>query len=224
MNNKIGTISTLVIFFALISCPLRGALVAGWQFNSYTGTASTTADFGSQAGTASLTVAIGNGTKDTLGVGTGATLNQIAASSPNNSLNVVHGSSGNNSKQDTLTLQFSGTGLAGFILTYASVDTAGALNTWAYSVNGTTFTAVTPTITPTTSYATYTIDFSGIAALNNATTVYLQDSFNTSGSLDFDNIQINPVPEPIAYALPLFGLIFIGGTAGRHYLGRLRKS
>ena len=36
-------------------------------------------------------------------------------------------------------------------------------------------------------------------------------------------LNINAVPEPINYALPLFGLIFIGATVGRFYLGRRRK-
>jgi len=40
--------------------------------------------------------------------------------------------------------------------------------------------------------------------------------------IGFDNFTVNAVPEPITYALAAFGLIFVGGGAGRFYLGRRR--
>ena len=48
---------------------------------------------------------------------------------------------------------------------------------------------------------------------------------NNNGTLDFGEISLTatPVPEPITYALPVFGLIFIGGTAGRLYLRHKRS-
>jgi hypothetical protein len=217
---RVKTVLSMCVW-ALVSSQALGALIAEWQFNSYAGGLTSTADYGSQAG-AGMTLAIANGTKDNQTIGTGTTLNQYLDSSPNNSLDIFHGPSGNNSKQDTLTIQLTGTGLSGFVLSYACKDTGGALNTWSYSLDGTTFNPVT-TITPTSSYATYTVDFNGITALNNATTVYFRDSFNTTGTLSFDNILV-AVPEPIHYALPLFGLMVIAGTAGRSYLGRLRKA
>lgn len=43
------------------------------------------------------------------------------------------------------------------------------------------------------------------------------------GGVNFLTGTINAVPEPINCALAGFGLIFVGGTAGRFYLGRRRS-
>jgi hypothetical protein len=86
------------------------------------------------------------------------------------------------------------------------------------------------------------------SALNSAS-VTLSSSFNNIGSSGvtfrlyvwdgnsvnntttygyFDNVALNgtvaPVPEPINYALAVFGLVFAGGSAGRFYLGRRRSA
>lgn len=37
------------------------------------------------------------------------------------------------------------------------------------------------------------------------------------------SLDVTAVPEPITYALPLFGLIFLGGTVGRLYLRQRRE-
>jgi hypothetical protein len=44
------------------------------------------------------------------------------------------------------------------------------------------------------------------------------------GGVPLNGLIIAPVPEPITYALPLFGLVFIGGTAGRFYLRRRQQA
>ena len=47
-------------------------------------------------------------------------------------------------------------------------------------------------------------------------------------NVNFDDVNfsatVTPVPEPINYALASFGLIFLGGGAGRFYLARRRSS
>jgi hypothetical protein len=163
---------------------------------------------------------VAEGTKDLLDIGTGTTLNEYLTSAPNRALDVIHGTSGNNSKPDTLTLQLKGTA-SGLLLKYASMDSAGAANTWSYSLDGSSFTQVA-TFTPDGTWRTYTVDFSGIPGA--ASTVYLRDSFNTAGTLSFDNISVSTVPEPTTCALPLFGLIFLGGSIRTFLLGRVRKA
>jgi hypothetical protein len=49
------------------------------------------------------------------------------------------------------------------------------------------------------------------------------------GGVSFDpqttgTATLTPVPEPISYALAVFGLIFVGGSASRFYLGRRRSA
>ena len=69
------------------------------------------------------------------------------------------------------------------------------------------------------------VSYSGLSLSAGSTytfTMTLAGFSANGGSCAFDNISIDAggpslVPEPIAYALPLFGLIFIGGTAGRFY-------
>src|SRR5207245_2391555 len=102
---------------ALVSRQARGALVAEWQFNSYSGgTPSPTPDFGTQSGTATLTATAGTSVSLTSVAGT--PLNQNTASSPNDALEF--GSTSGSSGQNSLTLHISGTGLQNFVLTYAS--------------------------------------------------------------------------------------------------------
>ena len=132
-----------------------------------------------------------------------------------------------NPADDVITLKISGTGLQNFIVTYASQSSAGQTQTWAYSVNGTTFTTLTTLSASTTFAATgvLTADFSGSTAnsvLANAATVFLRDTITAGNGSDiaFDNFAITAVPEPINYAMAGFGLIFVGGNAGRFYLRR----
>jgi len=39
-----------------------------------------------------------------------------------------------------------------------------------------------------------------------------------------DTVSIQTVPEPINYAMALFGLVFVGGGVGRYYLGKARQT
>lgn len=50
-------------------------------------------------------------------------------------------------------------------------------------------------------------------------------SVEKSGSITFSDVQLNAmtvVPEPITYAMAVFGLVFVGGSAGRFYVSRRR--
>jgi hypothetical protein len=199
----------------------NAALIAEWQFNNYTGGAvSQAAEYGTQA--ASATAAAG--TKYTFSQTTGTTLNEFASSSPNNALRMV--TTRGNPGDALLTLQLSGVGLSGFVLTYASQDSANISQTWAWSINGTVFNAVASTVVSTT-WNSYTLDFSGVTALNNATTVYFRNTVTTGRngqSVDFDNISVAAVPEPTHVALGVFGVLFAGGAAGRRMIRRLQAA
>jgi hypothetical protein len=82
-------------------------------------------------------------------------------------------------------------------------------------------------VTAGTSWSTATVDFSSISALNNSSSVYLEDLFTITppqgvGTLSFDNITISaqPVPEPTTGVLTLLGLAIAGGAFARVRQGR----
>ncbi len=80
-------------------------------------------------------------------------------------------------------------------------------------------------MTPGSSWTTENISFTGVTALNNSSDVYFRDTFAPKGvNVDFDNFTVTAVPEPVTYALPLFGVVFTAGTAARSFLNRRRAS
>ena len=114
----------------------------------------------------------------------------------------------------------------------ATTYTSGsAVNTWTLSANGFQQTA---SITQDGNWDSTSVTFSGLN-LTGGSTFNFTDALSSYASgngftAGFDNISfdvtytLTSVPEPTTYALPLFGLLFLGGTAGRRYLGRLRKA
>jgi len=222
----IGSLFAIAIC-ALVSSQAQGALIAEWQFNSGVPLPSTYhPEYGSESTTATLSATAGSSVS--LQQITGTTLNQNTASSPNDALE-FH-TTGGGAGQNSLVLHITGTGLGSFVLTYATSDsTAATVQTWAYSLDGTTWTTAS-TVTATSSFATSTVDFSSFnSTLANQANVYFEDIFTIAGNgknLSFDNIAINAtaVPEPITYALAIFGLVFVGGGLGRFYLARLRRT
>jgi hypothetical protein len=211
----------------------KATVIAGWQFNHLSGTGNYNGltSYAPDSGAGSLTTTE-SGTGDFIYNSQGTSLGQYTtSSSPNYDLKVgVPGTTA------TITLEVSGVGLSGFEVNYCTRNVTTLLQTWSYSVNGTSWTTLGNgsgsgngyVSASGTSFAVYTENFSGATALNGATSVYLRDSFATpSGSgntVSFDNIYVTAVPEKINVALAGFGLIFVGASAGRFYLRRRRSA
>ena len=240
----------VMVIYALVSSQARADLIAIWQFNSgpnqngtdadnitdetadnttnptgpaITGLNNFKPDYGSQSSTSTANTTIGGGGASQRTTGT--TVNEFMSSSSNNGYSLQHNST------FSLTLKISGAGLSGFVLTYATEQNSGTTlsQAWSYSTDGTTYTPFSTVSVPSgtlgSSWAAYTVDFSSVSPLNGAANVFFQDTFSTktapgNSSVDFDNIAINTVPEPISYAMAAFGVMFVGGSAGRFYLRR----
>jgi hypothetical protein len=221
------TISLLAagLLSLMASQSAQAALIANWQFDTYGGGALSAfhPDAGAQSATAIANASVAGSPLPVLSHITGTTVNQTTASAPNNALQVQSGANGSSF---TLTLQVSGTGLSGFVVTYASGDNSvpGYTQTWSYSIDGTTFTSLPTTInaanTTTFNGTAYTADFSAITALNGAANVYFRDTIalGNNDQVRFDNIAINAVPEPVNVALGVFGFCAVVGGVGRRYL------
>lgn len=191
---------------------LQAALIAEWQFNSYGGgpLSNLAPDYGTQLSATATTDIPFHASFNRIA---GTPLNEHASSSPNYALRMEHGTG-----QDltyTLTLHVHGTGLSGFTVTLASRQSGSVAQTWAWSTDGATFTAIAPSITPSATWSVATADFRGVTVLNNPDhqDVYFRTTFDltrNNATVDFDNIAVNAVPEPVGIALACFGVAFFG--------------
>lgn len=205
--------SGLVVFWIVTAIlgslpqPANAALISLWSFD----TAPTSSPINPTIGSGSLTVLSG-----TFGSTGGTTIND-PRTSPNASFAMNFTSAG------SFTLQVSGSGLSGFQLSYAGQKAGGSGDqTWAWSINGTSFTdlASQPAKFAQGNWETRTVDFSGISALNNASTIYFRNT--NPGSQYYDNFQVNAVPEPTHIALAVFGFGAVGIGFGRKAWARVR--
>ena len=82
-------------------------------------------------------------------------------------------------------------------------------------------------------YSVYNMTFTGTAGDNRGLTgldpnatwglvLWNNGDPGTGNELVGWSLDVTAVPEPIIYALACFGLVFVGGTAGRFYLKSLR--
>ncbi len=105
---------------------------------------------------------------------------------------------------------FSTTGYQNVVVTMAARRTGTGFNTcaWEYSIDGTTFTALSDVNTMPSATSTYelvTIDLSGLATVNDQSNVYLRCTLtgatSDNGSYRIDNVQVNALPSgPDVYA------------------------
>ena len=225
------------LLLLLCSSRANATLIAYWNFDNYSDTASATT-LSANAGVGVLTI-VGFPDAD-LFQETGTTLNEtVPADLLTNQAISLRNPAGNNG--DYLQLAISLTGFQDPVLTYVTKksDANGYdINQWSYSTDGgTNFTnfgaAVDPvTIAGTTWTASLvTRDFTGVSALSNQASVILRYTLNGgSGAAArniIDNIQINAttfvVPEPSTCALLSLGLFGLA-MSRRRSLGSSARS
>lgn len=211
------------VFAITVACLLdssqaRGAIIASWDFTS--ANAST---FNYVSPTPSFTSSGGNATEGISGGTLHYAYNGANVGNLNNTV-LTFTMAPNNSTISGLSVQydaFSGqvTALSGTWAysinggTFANIGSASGITIGAAAgANNNTFTLSGVSIAPTDSSLVFRLTLSGAAGGNN-------------GTLNFDNLEfdaLSAVPEPINYALAVFGLVFVGGSAGRFCLGRRR--
>ena len=208
----------------ILSCASvgRGALIAGWNFNSQTsGAAPTpiTTDHGS--GSLDLSHLANESADATIGgSSSGISVNKVSGDANGNDFFVAAGTSlVENGKSIIFSLSTSG--YQNLVVTYATERSASSFTTqqWSYSTDGVNYTSFGSAISvPTTTYTMETVDFTGTSAVNNDSIVYFELTLsgataNTGGD-HFDNFQFNAtaVPEPAGWgAISAVGLLGICG-------------
>lgn len=206
------------------------AVVLGyWNFNNLNSTTDGTTTYAATSGVdTNATLTLGGITSGITNFG-GTTLNALNSDPAGQAL-AIQGGAGtpipNNGS--TLTFLINMTGYNNPILSFATRNTSSGFtnNQASYSTNGIDFTAFGSPLTGfSTTFATRTIDFSSVNALDNAASAYLRITLSgatdANGNQRFDNIQVNaePVPEPITILGGLTAL-GMGGAIKRKLRGQ----
>jgi hypothetical protein len=134
-------------------------------------------------------------------------------------------------QNQSFTITFNPAGLSGFTLNYYIRNNGGSGGNaadvqWTYSTPGgsgnlSQLNNAPDTFGPQTVSFTGFPDVSGYSTLSFTATV--TGGQNNNGAY-FDNLSLTAVPEPINYAMAVFGLVFVCVGAGRFYLGRRRSA
>jgi hypothetical protein len=240
MKKTLGSLFTIVAC-ALVSSQARAAVYATWDYDSGTAYAGTTPYAANtlnstvfSAGSMS-SVTLGNAASQGAGGGDASTT-ALTFTSP-----TTTGSGSRNVNGATFVLSLRTSSqvsvLADFVITYrclSSQTDANVVNAWtlagASTGNGTVNGSITkngPGV-----WDSVTVTFSGVTVGAN-TTFTLTDALsgyanNPGGFASFDNVSFDAaftqVPEPVQYALPLFGLIFVGARVRRYCLVRFGRA
>jgi len=240
MNKIIGLLAVGVC--VLVTKQARGAIVTGaavWNFdsgtknlNAYAGTlpygANTLNTAVFNAGNMSAATASSGNATQGAGTGFNGLGKALQFTAQNGNGKSVNGSS----FVLSLTIPAGVSSISSITIHYDYLATSGAgtaLNTWTLSgVTG----SQTAAITQNTGWNSATVTFSGLSL--GAGTITLTDALsgyaagNANNIAGFDNISFDVsgptlVPEPITYAMALFGLIFVSGGVGRYYIGNARQ-
>jgi hypothetical protein len=219
----LATTASILGASLILSCASvgRGALIAGWNFNSQAGTAPTpiSADHGS--GSLDLSH-LANSSDATISSSGGTAVNKFGSDLAGNDLIVTAGTSLRENGKSII-FSFSTSGCQNIILTYATTASSTGFNSqqWRYGTDGinyTSFATVTGMGLTYTATGVETVDFSSATAVNNDATVYfeltLSGASGSGGTDHFDNFQFNAtaVPEPPEWgAISALGLMGICG-------------
>ncbi len=217
----------LVLLAAMgIAVSASADIVAYWNFNglsiataSAPGSGGVPTSISADQGAGTLSLTGWSGTVDDFA---GSTINAIAPDAAEESLSLVAGGPAGgpypgNGKY--MQLNFSMTGLADPIVTFATRGTSTGFDTgtWSWSTDGSTFTPIAGlnTATRSTTFALATADLSAINGLDGASIAYLRYTLSgatsNSGNNRIDNLQLNATVIPEPATVGLLGLV--GGAA-----------
>lgn len=182
----------------ILSCASvgRGALIAGWNFNSQTSGAAPTTMAGEHGGTLDLSHIFTPSDAVIGGASSGTTVNEFSGDVAGKDFQFgSSGTGGANENGKFLVFSLSMSGYQNLVLTYATEQTGNAFTAqnWSYSTDGganyTSFATINPSAG---SYATATVNFSSVSALDNASSVLFEltvsGASGATGSDHFDNI------------------------------------
>jgi hypothetical protein len=218
----------IVVGMICFANPTRGALLAGWDFqttaNGGTAIASAPdasntykANFGISAGVATMylngtngsglfeTGSIGN---EVTGLG-GTALNAGNGFSTSTSSPASLGLVNSTANTKSISIAFSMANHQDVVLSYATSRNASGFknNRWSYSTNGSTWITFGTIIDAESSFSVYTLDLSLIPELDNDPTVWFRYTLGGatlgSGNARIDNVQLiaTPTPEPAGVAV-----------------------
>lgn len=204
------------LFITLLTVLLTGhlfaqqTLLATWTFDGLVAAPNTplvlssNTDIGQQAGTAFI---YANGTNGSSEYSTAGSNPEITAFSGNvlndprtsQSAGMALTLANQTANGKSVVFKFSTTGYQNIMLSFAirGTGTGFDTHTWAYSTDGTTFTAIAGNNTASreSSFAVATVDLSSYSAINDHPNVYLRltlsGATSSTGNNRFDNIQIN---------------------------------
>ncbi|MCA9110932.1 MAG: PEP-CTERM sorting domain-containing protein [Planctomycetaceae bacterium] len=191
-----------IIALTITTSSVEASLVANWNFNTYNGDDhSILSDMGADAG-ASLTIDAGWPSVD-LSTQSGTTLNAVGATPAGSAIQFT-----NNANNGLgFTMQADLTNYQNAVLSFAYKRTGNGFDNvdLFYSTDGVSFTKFADVDNADASYNLHSYDFSAINALDGASTAFfrlvLDGASNSSGTADFDNIQLNAVPEPASLTM-----------------------
>jgi hypothetical protein len=182
----------------------KAGLIAYWDFSNQTygpAPAAIAASDGAQTGTASIDLSHISASYDANIDVTTTTKNEIAGDYTEYALALKGGTSDNENGKSIL-FSLSMTGDKNLVLTYATERSSTGFTgqNWSYSTDGGASYTSFSSISAPGSYATETVNFSTVPAINNSSSVLFELTFSgatsSTGSDHLDNIQFNADPIP----------------------------